>query len=42
MVDYVASVVSGTIDEAGIAAMLEVLPYDVQARCRGDTSLLAD
>ena len=42
VVDYVASVVSRTIDEAGVAAMLKVLPYNVKTRYRSDTALLTD
>jgi hypothetical protein len=42
MIDDVVSVVACPVDEAGVAAMLEVLAYDVQTRCRSDTSLLAD
>jgi hypothetical protein len=42
MIDDVVSVVACPVDKAGVAAMLEVLPYDVQPGCRSDTSLLAD
>src|SRR5688500_13752281 len=42
MINHVSSVMPCPADEAGVAAMLEVLPYDVQPRCRSDTSLLAD
>jgi hypothetical protein len=42
MIDDVVSVMPCPVNEAGVAAMLEVLPYDVQPRCRSDTSLLAD
>ena len=42
MIDNVAGVVSCAVDEAGVAAMLEVLTNDVQARYRGDATPLAD
>ena len=42
VVDHVASIVSRTIDETGVAAMLKVLPYNVKTWYRSDTALLTD